>query len=203
MFSGLRAAPPEPGTLSLNRRTPSVPAIVPGAMALTRMPRRPHSTAQVRVSESTPALAAATCDCMAAPLSSKGAEMFTTLPPCSPSQASKAALETLKVPSRSISTTALKPLGEIFVIGAGKLPAALFTTMSSRPYRSMMPSTTCRTADSVPHVASVDVHLDAFTGELGSGRVQDVAFAAGDRDPRAVSGRAPGRSPCRCRCRRR
>ena len=30
-----------------------------------------------------------------------------------------------------MSTTALKPFGEIFDMGAGKLPAALFTTMSS------------------------------------------------------------------------
>ena len=32
-----------------------------------------------------------------------------------------------------MSTTALNPLGEIDVMGAGKLPAALFTTTSSWP----------------------------------------------------------------------
>ena len=42
------------------RRAPSVSPIGPGAIALTRMPSGPHSTARVRVSASTAALAAAT-----------------------------------------------------------------------------------------------------------------------------------------------
>ena len=49
------------------RRTPSVSAIGPGAIPLTRMPYRPHSTASTRVSASTPAFAAETCSCAAVP----------------------------------------------------------------------------------------------------------------------------------------
>ena len=43
-----------------SRRAPSVSPIGPGAIALTRMPCGPHSTASVRVIASTAALAAAT-----------------------------------------------------------------------------------------------------------------------------------------------
>ena len=107
--------------------------MAPGAIAFTRTPYGPHSTAHVRVSESTPAFAAATCAWSDTPRSSNGALMLTMFPPCSRSHASNAARDTLYVPSRSMSTTALNPFGEMFVIGAGKLPAALLTTTSRRP----------------------------------------------------------------------
>ncbi len=59
------------------------------------MPYGPHSTAAVRVNESTPALAAATWACIAAPFISNGAVMLTMLPPCSRSHASNVAFDTL------------------------------------------------------------------------------------------------------------
>ncbi len=46
---------------------PSVSSMGPGAMALTRMPWRPHSTARLRVSASTPAFAAETWSCIGVP----------------------------------------------------------------------------------------------------------------------------------------
>ena len=41
-----------------SRSTPSVPAIGPGTMPLTRMPAGPHSSASTRISWSMPAFAA-------------------------------------------------------------------------------------------------------------------------------------------------
>lgn len=45
----------------------------------------------------------------------------------------KLAREQWKVPSRTIRTTAAHPFGVIFSAGAMKFPAALLTSVSSRP----------------------------------------------------------------------
>lgn len=42
---------------------PGVPATIPGAMPLVRMPNSPHSNAKDRVKESTADLAALACAC--------------------------------------------------------------------------------------------------------------------------------------------
>src|SRR5437764_12236191 len=47
-------------SLGARRRMPSVPSIGPGTIELTRMPSPPRAIASVRVSMSTPALAAQT-----------------------------------------------------------------------------------------------------------------------------------------------
>ncbi len=60
---------------------PSVPSIGPGITALTRTPSGPHSIARLRVSWSTPALAAQTWLCSAIATDDCGAEMLMTLAP--------------------------------------------------------------------------------------------------------------------------
>ena len=52
---------PPGSSVGVRRSSPSVPAIGPGQMALTRMFRAPYSNANTLVSWSTPALAAHTC----------------------------------------------------------------------------------------------------------------------------------------------
>ena len=90
-----------------------------------------------------------------------------------------------------MSTTALNPFGEIFVIGAGKLPAALFTTMSSWPKRSMIPPTIRCTAAGVADVADVEVHLDVLGAQLGRRCFEPFRLPARDRDARAVMAEHP------------
>ena len=114
---------------------PSVPSIGPGTIELTRMPSPPHSIASVRVSMSTPALAAHTCAWYGVGTKACDAEMLMTDAPglrrnsCAPRS-------TLKLPSRSMSTTVLKPLADMPSAGARKLPAAPDTSTSIGPKRA-------------------------------------------------------------------
>ncbi len=101
-------------------------------IAFTRTPAGPHSIARQRVSMSTPAFAAQTWLCIAIGRNACGAEMLITTAPGLRSS-SNAARAAWKLPSRSISTTALKPRLLIPIAGAGKLPAAPQTRMSSGP----------------------------------------------------------------------
>jgi hypothetical protein len=71
--------------------------------------------------------------------------MLTIDPPCLAS-ASKAARQVLKVPIRSMSTTARKPLALRLAAGARKFPAAELTTTSSRPNVSSVAATAVATA---------------------------------------------------------
>src|SRR3990172_4091906 len=96
------------------RRTPSVSPMGPGAMPLARIPNEPHSLAQVRVKASMPALAEETWAWKGVPVYWSVAVMLMILAlPCffpAAERCGKHALVVLKVPSRSISTTVLKPL---------------------------------------------------------------------------------------------
>ena len=115
-----------------SRAIPSVPSMGPGITELIRTPSCPHSRASVFVIMSTPALAAHTCTCMAMGTIACGAEMLITLAP-GLVRCAQAARITLKVPSRSMSTTDLNPLGLKFAAAAGKLPAAPDTSTSILP----------------------------------------------------------------------
>ncbi|MNE51682.1 hypothetical protein D3C80_1463190 [compost metagenome] len=64
-----------------SRRMPSVSAIGPGEMALTRTPSSPHSMASTRVIMSMPALAAQACTWYMVGLTPCGAVMLMTLAP--------------------------------------------------------------------------------------------------------------------------
>ena len=102
-----------------------------------------------------------------------------------------------------MSTIALKPLGEIADIGAGKLPAALLTTMSSPPRRSTAPWTTPRTASAsrtshTPKEASTPSPDSSATAASSTS-----CLPAGQHHLRPVGAEHPGRSPCRSRYRHR
>src|ERR1700693_324910 len=118
--------------LGARRAMPSVSSMGPGMIEFTRMPSPPHSMASTRVSMSTPALAAHTRACSGWACTDCGAEMLMITAPgffrywC-------AERTTLKVPKRSMSTTALNALGDIPSTAAGKLPAAPEIRMSMSP----------------------------------------------------------------------
>src|SRR5437868_5304967 len=117
------------------RRIPSVSSTAPGAMELTRTPSGPHSIARHLVSMSTPAFAAQTCDCSGVGVNACIAEMLMMDAP-GRLRCSNTARHVLKVPSRSMSTTDLKPLADMPRAGAGKFPAAPQTTRSISPCAS-------------------------------------------------------------------
>ena len=118
-----------------SRRMPSVSSTAPGAIEFTRTPCGPHSIARHLVNMSTPALAAQTCACIGIGVNACIAEIFTIEAP-GRLRCSNTARQVLKVPSKSMSTTALKPLADMPSAGAGKFPAAPQTTMSISPCAS-------------------------------------------------------------------
>src|SRR5690606_20683597 len=69
------------GSVGARRRIPSVPSIGPGITEFTRIPSGPHSCARVRVSISTPALAAHTWDWATKGTWAWGAQLLITEAP--------------------------------------------------------------------------------------------------------------------------
>src|SRR5699024_11092242 len=108
---------------------PPVLSIGPGAIAFVRIPKRvPHSTANVRVKLSTPALPVALCATAAPASHSYVATMLTIDPLCFVLiQCLPTAWLQYNVPFKTISITEFHPFGDKSSAKAMKLPAALLT----------------------------------------------------------------------------
>src|SRR5215207_10468238 len=120
-FSGTRCAMAFiVSSVGARRFSPSVSAIGPGTMELMRMPCAPHSSASTCVSMSTPALAAHTWAWKGVGMKAWPAEIWITQAP-GLRKCACASRATLKLPSRSMSTTVLKALGDMSTALARKL----------------------------------------------------------------------------------
>lgn len=138
---GLVAAARCSGLFSPGRRRASMPSvgISPGAIAFSRMPCRPHSTASDFVMASTPAFDMAEGTTKGAPVRTQVTMIDTTAPPV-PSAIHRfpTACVTWKVPWKTMSAMAWKARGERSSVRLTKLPAALLTRcVAGRPSSHM------------------------------------------------------------------
>ena len=102
-----------------------------------------------------------------------------------------------------MSTTALKPFGEMLRDRGRKVPGRIVHHDVQTPEAFDDPIDDATDCLRVAHVTGVDVHLDALVAELDGGSVEDILLATGDGDASTVPTEHADRSPCRSRWRRR